>query len=314
MSELERFFHQNSVRHFLGYTQTVIILINGQGCLIEWNPAFDRFKSALPSALCIQGFLTEASQKNFYELLTASEPSQAHLQLLGELGGIELNCLLTPLPDGNKLLYAEPVQRTRDDEITYLTDELARTRHSLKIKKVELESVLVQADEVSHTDALTFLSNRRRIIADLQREVSSCDRYRKPLTIFMADIDHFKRINDTYGHAAGDQALRILAGEMLTSIRQIDKLGRYGGDEFLFILPVTTKTSSSKIAERLLEIVRSLEINLDDKHGIRVTISLGIAQYRTGKESWDELLKRADQALYQSKDHGRDCWTVSNSK
>ena len=314
MSELERFFYQNSAWQFLGYTQTVIILINAQGCLIEWNPAFDRLKAALPSALCIQDFLTEASRKFFYDLLPSQEPRQAHLQLLGELGGIDLSCLLTPLPDGNKLFYAEPVQRSRDEEITHLTDELARVRHSLKIKKVELESVLVQADEVSHTDALTFLSNRRRIIADLQREVSSCDRYRKPLTIFMADIDHFKRINDTYGHAAGDQALRILAGEMLTSVRQIDKLGRYGGDEFLFILPVTTKSSASKIAERLLEIVRKLEINLDDKHVIQVTISLGIAQYRIGKESWDELLKRADRALYQSKDHGRDSWTISNSR
>jgi diguanylate cyclase (GGDEF)-like protein len=101
---------------------------------------------------------------------------------------------------------------------------------------------------------------------------------------------------------------------MLTSIRQIDKLGRYGGDEFLFILPVTTRISAAKIAERLLNIVHSLEIKLDDNSGIRVTISLGIAQYRIGKESWDELLKRADQALYQSKDHGRNCWTVSSSK
>jgi diguanylate cyclase (GGDEF)-like protein len=315
LSELEKYFGQNSARAYLDYTQSAIILINPQGCLLEWNHAFDRLKSDLPSAACIQDFLIEADQKVFfYEMLTKQEPYQAYLQFHNEGEEINFRCLLTPLPDGNKLLCAEPIQRSRDAELSFLTDELARTRRSLKIKKVELESVLVQADEVSHTDALTFLSNRRRIIADLQREVSSCDRYRKPLTIFMADIDHFKRINDTYGHAAGDQALRALSGEMLTSIRQIDKLGRYGGDEFLFILPVTTRISASKIAERLLKIVRSLEINLDERHSIRVSISLGIAQYRIGKESWDELLKRADQALYQSKDHGRDCWTISNFK
>ncbi|HEY3312143.1 MAG TPA: GGDEF domain-containing protein [Anaerolineales bacterium] len=312
MSDLESLFKQIGLSGFPGYTQTMLVLLDAQGALLEWNNAFDHLKSSLPSVTALQDFLTEASRSLYCVTLDSKVTRQVQLRLLAEAGGAELRCLFAPLPGGQTLFCAEPIHLPVDQQLAHLTDELLKARRALKIKDVELESVLAQADEVSHTDSLTFLPNRRRIIADLQRDVFSCDRYHKPLSIFMVDIDLFKRINDTYGHAAGDQVLRALSAEMVSSIRQIDKLGRYGGEEFLFILPSTAKKSAVRMAERLLDVVRALEINLEGEQVIRVTISIGIAQYHIGKESWEELLKRADQALYESKENGRDRWSVSN--
>jgi diguanylate cyclase (GGDEF)-like protein len=297
----------------MDYTQSLIALIDEQGKLLEWNPAFEHWKIKLDEAVSLQEFLRESSAVLFNWMLNAGGLRQSRLQQLPRMGAADLRCQVIPLPPGGFLFCAELIQPAVDAEITRLNDELEKTRRTLNIKKVELDAVLAQADEISHTDALTFLANRRGIIADLQREVSGSDRYHTPLTIFMADIDHFKRINDTYGHPIGDQVLKEISREMLSKIRQTDKLGRYGGEEFLFLLPGTTQKSSQILAERLLKIVRSQKIETGDGATIQVTISLGIAQYRIGKESWDELLNRADKALYASKHSGRDRWTVSKN-
>lgn len=312
MDELAKTLTSQGLPEFLSYTQTVIVHIDSIGILIDWNPAFERNRAASPAATSLQQLLSAASQPRFAEMLRTGKARKANLQLLPATDKFEAECLLQPLSDGSFLFFAEPTIKPRDAEMAHLTESLKSTLRTLEIKKVELEAVLVQADEVSHTDALTFLPNRKLIVADLQREVVACDRYRKPLTIFMADIDHFKLVNDTYGHAAGDQALRTLAGSMQTSIREIDKLGRYGGEEFLFLLPATTIKASLKMADRMLELVRKLPIPIENEQDIHLSISIGIAQYRIGKESWEELLKRADKALYVSKNSGRDQWTIAN--
>ena len=115
-----------------------------------------------------------------------------------------------PCRRNSVLFIAEPV--TLAATLEAVTAELQSTKRILAIKETELKAVIAQADEVSHTDALTFLPNRRQIIGDLQREVIFSDRYGTPLTISMLDIDHFKKINDTYGHAVGDEVLRKPGG------------------------------------------------------------------------------------------------------
>jgi len=296
----------------LSYTQTLVALINPQGTLLEWNPAFGLLLSNLPSAKSVQDVLDNSSKPILAKMMKAALPRQEILLLLYGRNSLEFDCLITPLPDGNFLFFAEEAWEARDNELAHLKDVNDQLKHTLEIKKIELDAVLVQADEVSHTDALTFLPNRRQIIADLQREVMACERYHKPLTIFMIDLDLFKLINDTYGHQMGDKTLQVLSTEMLNTIRKLDKLGRYGGEEFLFLLPATSIKSAIKLADRLLIMARSLSISTDDNQIIHLTMSIGIAQYRIGKESWDELLLRADKALYQSKSNGRDQWTVSN--
>jgi diguanylate cyclase (GGDEF)-like protein len=310
VSELANLFAQFGLQPFLNYTQTLIVLIGSDDRLLEWNPAFGQMAVSCPSSASIQDFLAASSQPLFTEMRQANEPRQASLELKIGPGGFNFECLLAPLPGENFLFFAEPAWKSRDKKLARLMRALEKTKHALRIKKIDLESVLVQAKEISHTDSLTFLPNRRQIATDLQRQVALCDRHHKPFTIFMLDIDYFKQINDSFGHAAGDRVLQALAGRLLESIREGDEAGRYGGDEFIILLPGTTQQSASKMAERLLELVRSLEIQIDGRVS-KISISIGIAEYRVGEESWDQLLDRADQALYKSKEKGRDRWTIS---
>ena len=310
MSELSNLFAKFGLQLYLDNTQTLIVLIDSEGQLLEWNPAFNQMKETYSQSASIQDFVAESSQSLFTEMMQAKEPWQAGLELRSTPKGFIFICLLAPMPDGRFLFFAEPAWKSRDEKLARLMRDLKKTKHALKIKKIDLESVLVQANEISHTDSLTFLPNRRQIIADLQRDVALCDRYRKPLTIFMLDIDHFKQVNDSFGHGVGDRVLQALAGRILESIRKVDKAGRYGGEEFLILLPGTTEKSASKVASRLLGLVRGLEIDVDGQM-LNITVSIGIAEYRVGEESWDQLLNRADLAMYQSKENGRDQWTVS---
>jgi diguanylate cyclase (GGDEF)-like protein len=312
LNKLSDVLAQQGLPDFLQYTLTAIVLIDGQGRMLDWNPAFEQRRAARQGATSLQELVWPTSQDRLGEMLKTKKVVKSSLELLPLTEKFEYQCLMQPLADGEFLFFAEPAVKARDVELAHLADTLRKTRRDLENKQIDLESVLAQADEVSHTDALTFLSNRKRIVADIQRDVAASDRYHKPLTIFMVDIDHFKQVNDTYGHSAGDQVLRTMANGMQTSIREIDKLGRYGGDEFLFLLPATTIKSSLKMADRLLEVARTLPIPLDHQQILHLSISIGIAQYRIGKESWDHLIKRADKALYTSKNNGRDQWTIAN--
>jgi diguanylate cyclase (GGDEF)-like protein len=217
-------------------------------------------------------------------------------------------CLFIPMPSQQVLFIAEQV--TLSATLEAVMAELLRTKRILTIKETELKAVIAQANEVSHTDALTFLPNRRQIIKDLQEEMIFSDRYGTPLTVSMLDIDHFKKINDNYGHIVGDDVLRHLAGELRDHIRYPDTIGRYGGEEFLLVLPHSTLRAASQQAERLCRHVRSLRIQTAEQH-IALTVSVGIAQYKAQNEDWQGLLNRADAALYQAKNNGRDQWAVA---
>jgi diguanylate cyclase (GGDEF)-like protein len=215
------------------------------------------------------------------------------------------------MPSQRVLLIAEPVALI--SELEAVTADLQRTKRILTIKETEIKAVIAQADEVSHTDALTFLPNRRQIIADLQREVIFADRYGTPFSISMLDIDHFKKINDTYGHTVGDDVLRTLAGEMRNRIRHPDTIGRYGGEEFLIVLPHSPLKAAMEQAERLCRHARSLRIK-SGEYEIAVTISIGIAQYQIHNEDWESVLNRADAALYKAKHNGRDQWMAAEER
>lgn len=310
MSELANLFAKYGLQPLLEQTQTLIAQIDADGRLKEWNPAFGRMKESHPGAASIQDFLIASSRPVFAELIQTKEPRQASLGLSFGPKGCHFECLFVPLPDGGFLFCAEPAMKSHEDELSRLTRDLKMAKRALKLRKIELESVLVQAYEVSHTDALTFLPNRRQIIADLQREVTACNRYHRQLTIFMLDIDHFKRVNDSFGHAAGDRVLQVLAQRLMGGIREVDKVGRYGGEEFIILLPGTGEKPASKMADRLLGLVREMEIDVDQQI-LKITVSIGIAEYQIGEENWEELLNRADLALYQSKENGRDRWSVS---
>ena len=161
------------------------------------------------------------------------------------------------------------------------------------------------------TDELTQIFNRRHFIELAQREIKRSVRHRGPVTVALLDIDHFKHTNDTFGHAAGDQALVAFVSVCKTIIREIDVLARIGGDEFALLLPETTVEQAHSAAERIRLAVEELPIESADVH-VSMTVSAGVAGLSGDDEKIDNLLRRADKALYQAKETGRNRTVVDS--
>jgi diguanylate cyclase (GGDEF)-like protein len=154
------------------------------------------------------------------------------------------------------------------------------------------------------TDGLTGLFNRTMLDRELERELGRVQRYGTELSLLVADLDHFKQVNDRHGHLAGDECLRAVAATLKKSLRQVDLVCRYGGEEFAVIAPMTDDVGALKVAERLRSAIEGLPI-LAGERELRITISVGIASYRSG-ENAREFFARADQALYAAKAAGRN--------
>jgi len=155
----------------------------------------------------------------------------------------------------------------------------------------------------SLTDPLTGLANRRHFVQALATEIARSRRYGAPLTVLLIDIDYFKRVNDRFGHAAGDSALATVANGLRSSCRQTDLPARYGGDEFALLLPETSAERGLHFAERLAAVLRTVPPY--EAGAPSLTLSIGVAENARGEDA-DQLLKRADEALYQAKDAGRN--------
>jgi diguanylate cyclase (GGDEF)-like protein len=160
-------------------------------------------------------------------------------------------------------------------------------------------------EHLSHHDALTGLLNRRAIEYLLDREDQRLQRFGDPVSVLLVDIDHFKRINDRLGHAAGDAVLCAVSRTLQAKAREVDRVARYGGEEFCILLPHTVDEGATQAAERLREAVNQIDIPWGDEH-IAVSISTGLACATEPGEKLQALLKRADEALYQAKAEGRN--------
>jgi diguanylate cyclase (GGDEF)-like protein len=156
-------------------------------------------------------------------------------------------------------------------------------------------------EKIAITDELTELYNRRYILSRFNEEFQQARRLNRSLGCIIADIDHFKMINDSRGHLAGDDVLREVARRIARSVRVYDILGRYGGEEFLILLPDTTLEQAWHFAERT-----RMQVKESDIAGNRVTISLGVTSIQEQDQSIDDMIKRADDVLYKAKNAGRD--------
>jgi two-component system cell cycle response regulator len=165
-------------------------------------------------------------------------------------------------------------------------------------------------EEVSHeaaSDGLTGLANRRTLLVTLRKELSRASRSKRPLSVVLFDVDHFKNLNDTYGHLAGDEVLREVAKAMEAAVREVDLAARYGGEEFAVVLPECDAAGAATVAERVRSAVAALT-NVP-----KVTLSAGVAATSAGFASEEELMAAADEALYSSKLAGRDRVTVARA-
>lgn len=174
----------------------------------------------------------------------------------------------------------------------------------------------VDLEESSQRDGLTGLYNRKFFDEQITQEMLRARRYNWQLTLAMLDIDNFKTINDTHGHAAGDVVLRALAARLQAMLRASDTLCRYGGEEFALILPHIGQENSRFLLDRLRKAIEGNVIELEDGTKISVTVSVGLSELQEGLTA-GELLRHADEALYASKDAGRNrvtCYGNRNSK
>lgn len=213
----------------------------------------------------------------------------------------------------SKEFLKEALERGATDYIKKPFDEIeitARVKAALRTKCLynELKRANERLQEMAMMDELTRVYNRRYIMAILETEFKRCKRYKFPLSIIIGDIDHFKNINDTYGHLVGDEVLRACARLILENIREIDIAGRYGGEEFLIILPSTTLDGAVIVAERLRNKIKDTPLEVSDKFPpISINMSFGICSYpEKNVETERDMLKLADEALYISKQRGRN--------
>lgn len=184
---------------------------------------------------------------------------------------------------------------------------LLRDVTAMREAQAELARLNAQLEVLAHTDALTGLPNRRRLMQRLEEEVARSRRYGSPLSVLLADLDHFKRINDTRGHTVGDQVLTRCGEALSALLRPADLAARCGGEEFAVILPETHLEGAIEAALRMQQRLRALE-HLDAARGetFQVTWSMGVVELGPGAPSGETLLTRADAALYHTKATGRD--------
>ena len=182
----------------------------------------------------------------------------------------------------------------------------------LEKRNSELQSMLHHVEALAITDPLTGLFNRRRFDDVLAREFALTRRYATPLSCLMIDIDHFKRINDLYGHDAGDRVLSGVASRITTRLREVDTAARFGGEEFAVLLPQTPKQGATVVAERIAAMIRGEHFEFAEGSA-SVTVSIGVADCRDVAGGAPEaLVKAADSALYLAKSLGRNQVVVYN--
>ncbi|MCF7858616.1 MAG: GGDEF domain-containing protein [Candidatus Cloacimonetes bacterium] len=172
-------------------------------------------------------------------------------------------------------------------------------------KNVELTVAYKKMEELARTDMLTGLSNRRDMYQNIKHETDRFERNENPFTILMADIDNFKKVNDTYGHAAGDYVLTSISKLMISFMRKQDIVGRWGGEEFLLLLPDTDLDGGKKIAEKLRKRIKNEIINFKD-YSINITVTIGVSVYDRIHDV-SESIKEADKAMYFGKIRNKDC-------
>jgi two-component system cell cycle response regulator len=220
--------------------------------------------------------------------------------------------ILVLVSDGDRRKLTQALEMGVNDYLTRPVDKnelTARVRTQLRKKRYQdrLRHNVQLSLEMAITDQLTGLHNRRYMARHLDSLISNAQKSNKPLAFLIMDIDHFKAVNDTHGHDIGDEVLREFANRISANIRGIDLACRYGGEEFVVVMPDTDVDFAYTIAERLRKSVETTPIEISRAPGaLNVTISIGIAASAGGDDNAEKLLHRADQALYRAKREGRN--------
>ena len=253
--------------------------------------------------------ISEATNKHWAEVIhwtpESKQDYQHHLSSLirgnEEFSKFELSFIH---PDGKKKHVSVSEYIATDEGGATVIEGIVEDITS----RIELENTL---EHMALFDSLTGLYNRKAIEFALTNEIQRSGRYQHQVSVLLLDLDHFKLVNDTHGHQAGDRVLEAFATVLSDSIRTSDSAGRYGGEEFIVLLPETALEHATAMAERLRQRISELRVNYEDNI-IELTTSIGVAVFPDHADAWEELNPRLDKALYAAKHAGRNCVKVAN--
>ena len=228
-----------------------------------------------------------------------SQDSTRHVPILLTLNETDLSQLAKGLELGVTDYLIKPIDRN---------ELLARARTQIRRRRYHdrLRNLFHKSVSMAYTDSLTGLYNRRYLNANLDRKILEIADSAKPLSLVMIDLDFFKEVNDNHGHGVGDEVLVEVARRLSHGVRDIDFVSRYGGEEFVVVLPDAVSEIASKVAERLRRSIAESPITAGEGLSLNLTISQGVATATSPLEEADSLIKRADEALYEAKKGGRD--------
>jgi diguanylate cyclase (GGDEF)-like protein/PAS domain S-box-containing protein len=208
--------------------------------------------------------------------------------------------------DGTPRWVKEDVQITTVSENEWDVVGVALDITERKRFEEQLGAANEKLELLARTDVLTGLLNRRTLMEFAEMEWARSKRFNSSFSVLIMDVDNFKQINDVYGHGTGDQALKCIAEHLKSSVRVVDGLGRYGGEEFVIVLPETAQDGALTVATKALHAVRNEPLRVDT-HTLKVTISIGAATLSKNDRNFEDLLNRADQALLDAKRTGKNC-------
>ncbi len=281
--------------------QLVVEILDGFGYSTTFAnsgiQALERVKMAKPDLILLDLMMPEMNGIQVCQVLK-SQQIYTDIPVIFLTASNEENDLLQAFEQGAVDYIIKPC---RPSEL------LARVKTHLELKRTrdELKKAYQELEKLANTDPLTGLANRRALFEVCEREFERAQRYYHPFSILMLDLDHFKRINDNFGHSVGDLALRITAQTIFEQLREVDLVGRFGGEEFIIILPETQIEDAIIVAQRICRTISQLSLPVQDKT-VTITVSIGVATYTNGDRNIDMIIQRADQALYKAKHKGRN--------
>lgn len=290
-------------------TSTILAVFEADGTLVEANHGFLGLLENMPlntdpAGLFVNPGIGELNRMDEYDrsglvyrgLMTVGNVDCDSDTWLGVVHRVEHQLLVACERD----IAAD---RSLRQELFRLTEEYAAKERLLAKTHRELERRNAEVERLTFTDSLTDLANRRAFDRNLEHEIERSARYGQALSLLIIDLDHFKRVNDRFGHAVGDEVLRAVSGSLRAEARKVDTVARWGGEEFAILVPATGTDAARLLAERVRRRVGATAM---PKGVAPITASVGVAGWLGPKEGSVGLFKRADRALYQAKRDGRD--------